>query len=278
MKRKHFITLGHVLKHSIVPYDDYYGKVLHNTPFRFSLKYFFTLSILLILLEFVSAFIGVGKAYPFFKMDTGIRSIVEQIPDDLVVNLQSGQLTTNYDRPTIIFNPDMATPGTLMVIDQNADKNKIFEYETQVLFTGHELITNIDGRVMSFEYGVKKLESGMNSLALGRLSRASTPMIMSVYVIAILLLPLLITVGRLIVLYAISLLVFLLCFKIIPRLKINKVFQISLHAVTAPLIIQSVLSILGLTVPLEFWWFNAMTIIFLLAALYEAYILSSRTS
>jgi hypothetical protein len=277
MKRRHFITLSHALRHSIVPYDDYYGKVLHETKLGFSLKYFFALSSLLILFELTVAFIGFGKAYPFLKMDTGLRSIIEQLPDDLVINLQGGHLTTNSDRPVIVFNPDMSKPGTLLVIDQFANREKLAEYETQYLFTGREFISKTNGRVMSFEYGDKDFTSSTMTLELGRIARNASTFIFMLYVFAIFLLPILATAARIMLLFFISLVAFILCYKIIPKLSLSKVFQISLHAATAPIIIQTVLTICGLAVPMSFWWFNAMTIIFLLAALYEAYILSARS-
>ncbi len=277
MKRRHFITLSHVLRHSIVPYDDYYGKVLHATKLKFSLKYFFALSSLLILMELLTTFVGFGKAYPFFQLNTGIRSIIEQVPQDLVLNIQGGNLTTNYDRPIIIFNPDITNAGTLLVIDQNANKEKINEYESTYLLTGKEFVGYLDGRLTSFEYSNKDFSAQPLSIELGKVARNATAFIIAVYLVAIILLPIFATIARIVLLFCISLIVYVLCMRIVPRLEVSKVFQISLHAVTAPIIIQTVLAILGLTVPMSFWWFSAMTIIFLLAALYEAYILSSRS-
>lgn len=277
MKRRHFITLSHALRHSIVPYDDYYGKVLHTTPLRFSLKYLFVLSTLLILLELLTTFVGFGKSYPFFQLNTGIRSIIEQVPQDLIVNVQNGNLTTNYDRPTIIFNPDISKAGTLLVIDQNANKEKIDEYEATYLLTGKEFVGYVNGRLVSFEYGSKDFTSRPLSIELGKVARNATAFIISIYLMAIVLLPIVATIARIALLFIISLIVYVLCMRIIPKLTVGKVFQISLHAATAPIIIQTVLAICGLAVPMSFWWFSAMTIIFLIAALYEAYMLSERS-
>ncbi|KXK11416.1 MAG: hypothetical protein UZ22_OP11002000353 [Microgenomates bacterium OLB23] len=270
-------TMGHALKHSLVPYDDYYGKVLHETRFGFSLKYFAALSVFLILFELLVTFVGFGKAYPFFQLDTGIRSVIEQIPHDVVINMSGDRLSTNTERPIIIFNPDITKPGTLLVIDQNANVQKIEEYQTRYLFTGSEFVWRNGSQIMTYEYGDSYFGSQTLTMPIGEIARNAVLYITALYLVAILFIPIMATFVRVAMLFVLSVVTYVLCIKIIPKLKVAKVFQISLHAVTAPLILQSFLTILGLSVPMSFWWFNGMTVVFLIAALYEAYVLSGRS-
>jgi len=276
MVYKQFKTFLRVIRHSIVPYDNFYGKILHKTKLAFSIKYFFALSILLVVLELASTFTGLTKTYPFVHVETGARAIIEQIPEDLVVHFEKGVLSTNYDRPIILFNPDITTPGTLLVIDQYAEDKKIYEYETRFLLTGKKFITRSEGRLMSFEYSGNNLASQSLSLNIGTLARSAANSIFGLYLLMILLCPIALTLLGLISLYITSIITFILCYRIIPGIRLSKVFQISLHAATAPLILKALLTLVGLSLPMSFWWFNAMIIVFLLAALYEAYILSSR--
>ncbi len=276
MARRQTKTFLHVLRHSLVPYDNYYGIVLHKTKFSFSLKYFFTLSALLVLFEMVALFTGVSHAYPFFTSQSGLSAIIEQIPEDLVLTLQQGKLLTNSDRPVIVFNPDIAAAGTLLVIDTKADKNKVYEYNARYLLTESELITNMDGQRMSFEYRNKHFLKNSLSISIGEIARHSSKIIWTVFFLLMIMLPLLVSAARFILLCLISVIVYVLSMRIIHGLNMSKVLQISFHAATAPLIIQTLTSMAGLPVPLSFWWFNIMITIFLFASLYEAYVLSSK--
>lgn len=259
-----------------MPYDNYYAVILHRTKLSFSLKYFITLSIFLVIVELTGAFMGLAKSYPFLRTQSGLHDLISQIPDDLVVTLHNGKLMTNYDRPIIIFNPDIATPGTLVVIDQKAQKNKIYEYETRYLFTENELIANIDGQIMTFDYSHKKITNEPFSIPIGAVAKGSSSLIFLLYAAGILMLPFIITAGRLVLLTIISSVVFIVCLRLLPAIRAGKIFQLSLHAATAPVLIQTTASVLGLSIPLSFWWFNIMTTIFLIAGMYEAYVLSEK--
>ena len=281
MARRQTKTFLHVLRHSLIPYDNYYAHILNKTPFSFSLKYFVVLSVFLVIIELAGAYIGATKSYPFLKSQAAVSAILNQVPADLVITLNHGKLLTNSDRPILIFNPSVAEPGTLAVIDQKADKNKIYEYEARYLFTENELVTNINGQVMTFEYAEKKLSQDPLTIPLGAIAKESPKLISALFMVLVLLLPVSITLFRLLLLTIISIVVFVICAKFMPKMKLANVFQISLHAVTAPIAIQSVTSALGLAVPLSFWWFNMMITIFLIAALYEAYVIAenhTRTS
>ena len=144
------------------------------------------------------------------------------MPADLVITLNHGKLLTNSDRPILIFNPSVAEPGTLAVIDQKADKNKIYEYEARYLFTENELVTNINGQVMTFEYAEKKLSQDPLTIPLGAIAKESPKLISALFMVLVLLLPVSITLFRLLLLTIISIVVFVICAKRSEERRVGK--------------------------------------------------------
>ena len=117
-------TFWHVLRRSLVPLDYYYHKLL-TTRIGFSMKYFVTLVVFVVFLATVLKSAIFISQYSPKDLATLIQSIESDYPDDLVVSINElGRLTTNDDKPYILFSPLRSNPQALIVIDPKAEKEK----------------------------------------------------------------------------------------------------------------------------------------------------------
>ncbi|OGK24399.1 hypothetical protein A3C24_04550 [Candidatus Roizmanbacteria bacterium RIFCSPHIGHO2_02_FULL_37_24] len=78
-------------------------------------------------------------------------------------------------------------------------------------------------------------------------------------------------IGRIVYLAIISLIAFLIGIHFFKKLTVEKTYQISLHASTGPILLELIVIVFGLVVPIPFWFF-LLTLVFVIAAIYEAYI------
>lgn len=274
MAKRQSRTFLHVFRHSLVPYDTYYSKILHQTRLWFSLKYFVALSIFMVMIELGLTMNGMPSRYSFIKSQTEVRNMINQIPSDLIINLNQGKLTTNYDRPIMIFSTNPDKPDIFAVVDQQASRVKMNEYNPTLMFASRELIASIDGQIMSFSYTGNKLPQHELNIPIGTLADSLIKLLPAIYLVGFFTIPIFVLFSRILLLLIISFVVYLICIKIIPEIRMKKVFQISLHAATAPIVLQAASGIFKLSVPMSFWWFIVITTIFVIGCVYEAYVIS----
>lgn len=268
-------TFIHVFINSLIPLDKYYKKLEH-TPFLFSFKYFLTV------MFFISILSVLSLSHFFFfvisprQLSQAVMQTLDNFPNDLTVRIVDGHLMTNLDRPYIAWARIKNIPQPLLVIDEFAQPSKRDEYQTPVLLTENALVVSYKNtsQVMrlspDINLRITKSEAVALKKTLGKLG-----------VLLILIFPVLLVISMIAYfIFGTALTFFLLAIMsgvvfIIGRFKINslnfqKVFQISLHSSTLPLLSGSGMTFFGLAVPFVFW-LPFMHILFLGAALYEVY-------
>lgn len=232
-------------------YDPIYYSEILNMNFGGSLKYFFKLSLLLALVGAVYlSFVSIPKVNSFIS--TFGDKVVSAYPAELEVRLKDGLVSTNVVEPYIIplpkdeFNSDYNKSNyeNLIVIDTKSDLSldKFNAYNTVVLLTKNAVITRDKGKITITELkGTSDLTINRDKLVywVGKV----TPFVKKLpYII-----PVLVFTGlflyfafSLFYLLFVALLVFIIGKIRKLGLSYKKSYQISLHAITLPLILSMV--------------------------------------
>lgn len=271
-------TFWHVFKHSLVPLDYYYKQIL-RTQFTFSLKYFISLLFITVTTSFlIKGYLFVQK-YPPAKLDELLMSAEEQYPDDLsIVINENNRLSTNYDKPFILFSPLESRPEPLIVVDPKATKDKLDDYDTKVLLTERYAIIKSQNQSYEFTYdsfaGKKVTKTDVQMIAHNAqvVLESYWTFIIVLMLVSVLLVPPLAITFTFSSLAIASFVVFILTSLLTKRkgLTFSKILQISLHTFTAPAILQSLLFITGTMVSIPYW--NLIILyVFLIGGVYEAY-------
>ena len=216
-----------------------------------SLKYFFKLSLLLALVGAVYlSFVSIPKVNSFIS--TFGDRVVDAYPAELEVRLKNGLVSTNVVEPYIIplpkdeFNADYNKSNyeNLIVIDTKSDLSldKFNAYNTVVLLTKNAVLTRDKGKITITELkGTSDLTINRDKLVywVGKV----TPFVKKLpYII-----PVIVFTGlflyfafSLFYLLFVALLVFIIGKIRKLGLSYKKSYQISLHAITLPLILSMV--------------------------------------
>lgn len=271
-------TFWHALRHSVIPLDAYYHKV-RRTHLSFSIKYFISLIVSVIVVTTLLKVGMVVQKFPPSELSTLLKSVETDYPDSLVLNINDmGRLSTNYDKPYILFSPLESNPIPLVVVDTRASKNKIFEYNTTALFAERYLAIRINNHVYTLFYELNAPLRVDKSDILS-ITRNAHSFLDSywVWVVALTTALILIAIPVLFVIHTITLLIISAVTYIFVKLLVKratctytKIFQVSLHTVTAPIIIQAFLFISNQTVNAPYWYI-ILNYIFLAGGVYEAF-------
>lgn len=270
-------TFFHVFAHSLLPTPKYYAKIL-KTRIVFSLKYFLVLiflvnffSILFFLVK-NSDLIKIGSYYKKMAMQT-----LDEYPADLTIRVENGHLMTNYDRPYFMWVKDKGIPHLLLVVDQRATFEKVNQYDALFLLTGEGIASRHDAyetryyrfrptdnfvidktTITGFKNQINKIYSLL-------------PIIIALGIVALMIIvpvfAILITLTHLLIL---SLAVFLVSKFFLKGTKFKRVFQISLHSSTIPLIMEYSFFAFGLPITIPFG-FSLIYLLFLTLSLYEVH-------
>lgn len=230
-------------------YDPIYYSEILNMNFGGSLKYFFKLSLLLALVGAIYlSFVSIPKVNSFIS--TFGDRVVEAYPAELEVRLKDGLVSTNVVEPYIIplpkdeFNADYNKSNyeNLIVIDTKSDLSldKFNAYNTVVLLTKNAVLTRDKGKITITELkGTSDLTINRDKLVywVGKV----TPFVKKLpYII-----PVIVFTGlflyfafSLFYLLFVALLVFIMGKIRKLGLSYKKSYQISLHAITLPLILS----------------------------------------
>ena len=271
-------TFWHVFKHSLIPLDYYYHK-LRTTPLSFSIKYFVALVFILVFVATTLKTAIFVSTYSPNDLSTLVTSVEEDFPDDMVMYINKmGRLSTNQDKPYILFSPMTDNPRPLVVVDPKADKDKIYEYESNILLTERKMIVRADSNVYQFNYQLNQPVRIDKADVMNISQNAQVVLdsywvfIIGVVLAAFLIAPPLIIAANAITLGIASLVVFVILKLIAKRKKIpyTKILQVSLHTVTGPLVIQCLMFVFALTAALPFWYL-LLVYLFLAGGIFEAY-------
>lgn len=219
------------------------------------------------------------QKYPPVKLVSLLQTLEKDFPDDLVLNINSmGRLSTNYDKPYILFSPLDSNPQPLIVIDTKANKDKIFEYNAHALLAERYMVVRMDNHVYTLHYELNE-PLRVDKSDVMSISQNAQLILESywVWVVALivgflLIAPPVLFVTQILTLLIVSLVSYIFVRMIVRRSSCTyaKVFQISLHTTTAPLLIQSFLFLSGHSVSIPYWYM-ILTYLFLAGGIYEAY-------
>ncbi len=271
-------TFLHILKNSIIPHHPYYHKLL-TTKLVLSVKYFVALNLATYFL-FILLFAFRYQPVPFLYTltDSFIKGL-ESYPSKLVISIQNGNLHTNYDRPYFMWMDYRDSKILLFVIDENAVPEQIKQYNSIALITGKSVA--IRDIANPNYYSVTPLQNltvtinkeGINQYtALLRQYIPQTLSLLPLFVLA--LFPLIIIIINTGVIALASVLNILIFKYRQTHVSYKKAFQLSLHALTLPLVITYIVILLvpaSLNSAIVVISYISLLLLFSFAAVHEAY-------
>lgn len=277
MMRKLRVFL-HVLKHSLFPFDAYYKKI-RKTHFSFSLKYFIGLIVLTITVSVLLKAILFTSMFPPATLKTYISKVAQEYPSHLIITMnENGRLSTNDDRPYILFSPIAQNPRPLIVVDPKADKEKVGQYDAFVVLTERKMYMHNSDSIMPIAY-----ETGHSfsfTQAKVQLIADNSQLILSSYwkfvalaiVGAIMMGILFAGISSFVTLVMVALVLWIALKLAVKHKAITyrSLLQICMHAFTGPLLIQSFAFIAGLAPGVEHWY-GLILWVFVGGAVYESY-------
>jgi len=234
----------HIFLNSLIPNASYYRKIL-NTRFFFSFKYFLSL---IILLSLVLIFNLLNKYSPpkIIHWLTQINKTIDQFPSDLNLFINNGSLITSYNRPYFIWVKDEKSKlRLLLVVDESASLEKINQYQSMALLTKTDLFIKQNNQLKKIPLtAFEKITVNKEKLKLLKekisfINKLLYPLYFGVFILAVLLIPFFSLMINIAYAFFASVIVFVLL-KLKPEKKyhLKKIFQISLHASTLPLLID----------------------------------------
>jgi len=227
-----------------------YYKDIAKARFSFSLKYIYFLLFLIALLQGIIS--AVKLAYlmpkiPQFQQDARYQ-VLNFYPKELVITVKDQQISTNVKEPYFM--------GNFIVIDTKATVDKFASYKKPVLLTSSAVVieNGSDGyKVTTLDNFLKEVPNGSQfnqKMYLGLVNKL-LPYLnylpafgYCLIALTLFVLPFIIAgsmlVGKMFILVFSSLLLLLLA-KIMKRdLSYGKVYQLSLHALTIPVVLSFV--------------------------------------
>lgn len=283
MKRK-LKVFTHVLKHSLFPFDAYYKKI-RKTHFTFSLKYFLALVAFVITLSILCKTILFTSLFPPQTLKKYISNVARDYPAHLIITMnQNGRLSTNDDRPYILFSPLSNNPRPLIVVDPKAHKDSVKDYDAFVVLTERKMFMNNGETLMpityemghSFSFTKAKVQDVADNSHL--VLNAYWKIVIASFLGAIILGIIFVSTSSFINLLFVAFFVWIILKLSIKHKAITyrSLLQICMHAFTGPLLLQSFAFIANLSTGISHWY-SLILWIFVAGAVYESYFEKSRT-
>jgi hypothetical protein len=240
----------------------YYQDIL-SAKFSFSLKYLFTLLLIISSILAIGVSVRVAKLIPQVPafLQTGKAFLIETYPQELKLTLKNKKITTNVKEPYFINLADdkkgaIAPLKHLLVIDTKGQVENFKNLESLFLLTGESLVVpGGDGesyKVVSLTETFAKIPDGFSLTKTGLetvLNQTSpyllkvAPKVLIVISIAIVIIYAPLSAGfsfliRLILLLPISLILFLGAKIAKRKITFNKTYQLSLQGMTIPVVLS----------------------------------------
>ncbi len=132
-------TFFYVLRNSLINLD--YYRELVGTKFSFSVKYFYGLLVLTALIGFLPLIVGIALVLPTLpKIIAQSKTSTETVyPQDLVLTIRNGSLSTNVPEPYYINVPGL--DKHLLAIDTTANTGDYAKYGSWILATKNSMVT-----------------------------------------------------------------------------------------------------------------------------------------
>jgi len=245
-----------------------YYKEIKKANFKFSLKYLFFLFYILSLIT--SIVLGVSVAVLVIPNVPKFVSLVESkagsvYPDNLVVDIKNGQVTTNQVEPYFIDTPGQilgnVSGNHFITIDTKANVADITSQKTAILVTKDSVA--VAGNSTS-SYKVYPIDGStnfeINKTSYNKLISQILPFLkyiqpgLIILVILLFLVWPVIAAGFSLLAELIYLLVFSLVFFLITKLmkkdiEYKKLYQMAMHAATLPILLSFIVSSVGIHMP-----------------------------
>lgn len=254
---------------------DYYKELLKVSP-HFSIKYYVTLCLLLTL---ITSCVITTKITP--ELRNQFRSFTQEMltnyPEDLVIKVYGGNVEINRPEPYFIDAPNMLTEEAgeeiehLVTIDSSGTINDLEQYKTLALINDKNLLVRDRGNIQA--YPLNELPNGeLTKADLIRIDGEIQSLLKYVFVVVFIL-----VFGIYVVYYSIFRTIALIAFagviSIIGNVKglklgLGKYIQLTMHIVTLPLIVESLVTILQVNVPIPLW-FMVLTILIGFVVIFE---------
>jgi len=273
---KYLKSFLRVFGSSLFPTDKYY-RTIPEHKLSFSLKYFFTL---IVIISLFTSVVSYGVLYPeknINNIKSGVDEFLNSYPKDLKIEIKNGMLSTNLGGIYKFWWTGISNP--VLVINESADLQKMVDYKALIVISKDKMIGK---KFNTNQYEISPINPAINSQfdysyiqsAKKTVNEIFTLMpflwvILLILIYAIV--PIILTAVKITYLFLISLVVFVI-FKIISRkLEFIKVFQLSLHSSTLPTIVGALFALSIENVGLQGLFF-VLTMTFLCAAVYEVYV------
>lgn len=240
-------TFFYVLKNSIVS-PKYYNDIL-ETKMWFSIKYFLVLSFFasLVFTAFSSVTLVPEATSEIKAVSQNIR---ETYPADLTINIKDGAWETNKEDPVKIPMPAFGAeqtgeeiPSNLAVFDKNGTIDKLDDYNTVLLFNDENIVFKNETEAITAQP-----LSTIPDLTLDKETIDSLVDTINEY---IKFLPFVLPVGVLLFIFIfqyvgglplvivfIGVILYVISILTKKKIELSKAIQISIHAITAPVLFQ----------------------------------------
>ena len=246
-------TFWYVLKNSVIS-PKYYNDIV-KASLKFSIKYFLMLSVFASIIYSLYASIEIVPQITS-TIEVMTIQIKENFPDDLIINFKDGSWEANKPEPIIIPAPSIPheentyLPDNLIVFDKNGTIDSLGSYNTYILVNGENILYGSSGyetdpqkvsiqplkNIPNITFDKNTVNSRLESM--NKLIKTS-PYVMPIFIFLYTLILNYIG-GALFYALLIALLLQLIAFFAKRKLDYKKACQISIHAMTAPIILQLV--------------------------------------
>ncbi|MFN4212556.1 MAG: hypothetical protein ACK4FL_01165 [Microgenomates group bacterium] len=241
----------HIFKNSLIPTSNYYHKII-RTPLKFSFKYFITLIFLLTLF----LFLVLGKNFNPKKILTILNSLnlsLENYPSDLTIYIDNGTALSNYNHPYFFWLDNQNKKTLLFVFDETAELSKIKTYKSFILMNSKNLVFNLNQIGLDKNFYIQPLNQLPNQkfgkdqvLQINNLLKKiikNYPLIYLSLGFSIFALIFIFTTFFTLFYLLLSTIIVFIAWRFFLKKKfhLKKIFQISLHTATFPLILDYLL-------------------------------------
>lgn len=278
-------TFFHVFTNSLFPNEKYYKKIV-NTNFNFSFQYFFffifSLSILSIFL-FLSKF---SSSFEIKELNNQLDLTLSKFPKNLIIKVEDNKVITNFNRPFIAWFYQKNIPNPIITIDPNASLDKIKKYDSNILINSDYIlfktksgINKVDiytTKINSRNLTINKIDIEQLRNILNKLTKIIPFFSTVLFFLIFSIVPLIYFAIKFFYLVIISFLVFLI-FRPIKKIHYKKILQISFHAATIPTLVGAFIQITIYNPKVSLMFF-VLTLLFLISAIYEAYIYQEKNN
>ncbi len=277
-------TFFHIFVNSLLPQDTYYPKLL-KVPFYFSLQYF---TVLVFILSFIFV-TSISLRLSPLKINSLLGNLAANLnkyPNDLVININKGTMTTNYDRPYFLWldSDEADTNHLLLVVDQEATPQKINQYDSAILLTRKNIVFKNTGTadlkiipmktVDNDTITKSTVDSVKNTiLSINKLVLLAYPLLFLVFFLFLTLVSFFSNVLYVLISAGVVYLFYHFFIQHKSRPKFVKTFQISMHAITLPMVTNYTLGVFNLKLNQSLSvLYLLLVLLFTAVGVYKAYV------